>query len=251
MKSFMFPLVLLCLLVPAVSLGDPWSYPDTTLFVPGDTDILNPVDTGITVPGGSILRILANGVVSWGSDDPSPFGITSPSGSISDISGPVIGAPFNCLVGRIGENGTWFAVGEMYGRVQSAEGRLYLAINDSYYPDNLGSYCASIWLNLDPSSAAPEPNASLRVGLKGAPNPFSRTTGIYYTIPARGDVTLRVFDVEGALVRTLVNGTVDPGDYRVTWDGCDDRGSTVPSGTYFYRIECGGQVTAQKTLRLR
>jgi flagellar hook assembly protein FlgD len=49
-------------------------------------------------------------------------------------------------------------------------------------------------------------------------------------------VTLRIFSLEGALVRTLLNGHVAAGPGVVEWDGRSDRGRDVPAGVYFYRL---------------
>jgi flagellar hook assembly protein FlgD len=73
------------------------------------------------------------------------------------------------------------------------------------------------------------------------PNPFNPSTAIRCDVPAGGGkVTLRVFDVSGRLVRTLVNGNLGPGTETVTWDGRDDRGEPVSSGVYFYRMTAPG-----------
>jgi subtilisin family serine protease len=71
------------------------------------------------------------------------------------------------------------------------------------------------------------------------PNPFNPTTTITYSIPAPERVTLRVYDVGGREVRTLVDAVKRPGRYEVIWDGTDARGRTAASGIYFYRLEAG------------
>ena len=71
------------------------------------------------------------------------------------------------------------------------------------------------------------------------PNPFNPSTTIRYEIASRTKVELRVFDVSGALVRTLVNESKAPGAYSLEWNGRDDKGTAVSSGVYFYRITAG------------
>lgn len=71
---------------------------------------------------------------------------------------------------------------------------------------------------------------------QNAPNPFNPSTRIDYEVTKRGQATIRVYDVGGRLVRTLIEGTVDPGSHAVTWDGRDDGGERLPSGTYFYEL---------------
>jgi len=77
------------------------------------------------------------------------------------------------------------------------------------------------------------------------PNPFSRSTIISYKIPTLTNdlrpsvVSLRVYDLTGRLVRTLVNESQQPGHYEVSWDGLDNSGRRVISGIYVYRIAVG------------
>jgi hypothetical protein len=82
------------------------------------------------------------------------------------------------------------------------------------------------------------------------PNPFKTMTTIAYSISSPGEVTLRVYDVSGRLVQTLVNDLKGVGEYRSSWDGRDRRGMKVPSGVYFLRLEAGGQVTTSTVVLL-
>ncbi len=75
--------------------------------------------------------------------------------------------------------------------------------------------------------------------LAAYPNPFNPETTIRYELASRQQVSLRVYDVSGAVVRTLVDDTKPAGSYTLTWNGLDDRGNTVSSGVYFYRITAG------------
>jgi hypothetical protein len=69
------------------------------------------------------------------------------------------------------------------------------------------------------------------------PNPFNPTTTIRYDVPVGGgNVTLRIYDVNGRLVRTLVEGRRPAGQLAVTWDGRDNKGNPVATGAYFYRV---------------
>jgi endo-1,4-beta-xylanase len=66
------------------------------------------------------------------------------------------------------------------------------------------------------------------------PNPFNPTTSIQYSIAKRTKVTLRVFDILGREVKTLVNEVKSPGQYSVTFNG-----QKLSSGIYFYRLNAG------------
>ena len=76
--------------------------------------------------------------------------------------------------------------------------------------------------------------------LPNYPNPFNPATTIRYQIASQEHVQLRVYDVNGALVRTLVNESRAAGAYSLEWNGTDDKGSPVSSGVYFYKLTAGG-----------
>jgi subtilisin-like proprotein convertase family protein len=74
--------------------------------------------------------------------------------------------------------------------------------------------------------------------LKGvSPNPFNPVTTVSYGVPQDGQVALKVYNVAGKLVRTLVDGEIEAGYHTAVWDGRDDRGVPVASGVYFCRME--------------
>jgi len=83
------------------------------------------------------------------------------------------------------------------------------------------------------------------------PNPFNPLCNIRYDIARAGKVTVRVFDVDGSLVRTLVDGWREPGVYSEIWEGRREDGKELPSGVYFYRLEAGDFVATHKLVLLR
>ncbi|MDZ7264014.1 MAG: T9SS type A sorting domain-containing protein [candidate division KSB1 bacterium] len=83
------------------------------------------------------------------------------------------------------------------------------------------------------------------------PNPFNPTTSIPYSLNKRGAVTLSIYNVLGQKVRTLVNQNQDAGSYVAKWDGRNDAGIMVPSGTYIYRLETNDRVLARKMLLMK
>ncbi len=83
---------------------------------------------------------------------------------------------------------------------------------------------------------------------QNVPNPFNPSTVIPYEIPeVGGKVTIRIYDVTGRLIRTLVDRVEHSGRKSVEWDGRDAQGVRVASGVYFYRLEAPGYV---KTLKM-
>jgi Galactose oxidase, central domain/FlgD Ig-like domain len=83
------------------------------------------------------------------------------------------------------------------------------------------------------------------------PNPFNPSTTIRFEIASRGRAILRVYDVRGALVRTLFDETREAGPGSMMWDGHDDRGVVVSSGVYFYRLDAGGDSRTRKMVLLK
>ena len=85
------------------------------------------------------------------------------------------------------------------------------------------------------------------------PNPFNPITRIVYYVPegARDAVSLVVYDVRGARVRTLVSGEKSAGRYEVEWDGRNDNSVAVGSGVYFYRIQQRGFVDTRKMVLIK
>jgi hypothetical protein len=69
------------------------------------------------------------------------------------------------------------------------------------------------------------------------PNPFNATTSISYALAAAGQVQLEIFDITGRMVKTLIDGNQEAGSHNVIWDGLNDQGKVVASGTYFYRLK--------------
>jgi len=84
------------------------------------------------------------------------------------------------------------------------------------------------------------------------PNPFNPSTVICYDVPVGGGrVSLRIYDVGGRLVRTLVDGVETAGRKAVTWRGRDNRGQRVSTGVYFYRMTAPGFEKTRKMVLLK
>ncbi len=82
------------------------------------------------------------------------------------------------------------------------------------------------------------------------PNPFNPSTTISYDVATPGLVSLRIYDVSGRLVRTLVDEWKGVGRFDQLWDGTDNRGTTVTSGVYFYRMTAPGYKSMTRKMLL-
>ncbi len=83
------------------------------------------------------------------------------------------------------------------------------------------------------------------------PNPFNPTTVVSYQLPVASQVTIKVFDILGKEVATLMNGAQEPGYYSVQWNGRSDAGVPLASGIYFYRMRAGQFSAINKMLLLK
>ncbi len=87
--------------------------------------------------------------------------------------------------------------------------------------------------------------------LPSHPNPFNPATTVAYLIPARGNVAVRVYDLQGALVRELLREAQDAGRHEVVWDGRNDGGAPVASGVYLCAVSCGERVLPQRLILVK
>lgn len=92
-------------------------------------------------------------------------------------------------------------------------------------------------------------SASISSAVAG--NPFRPETAIRYTLRDNGPVQIRIFSVNGALVRTLREEAASAGSYEVRWNGKDNDGRTSPSGIYFVSIRQGTEVSQTRIVMAR
>ena len=113
-------------------------------------------------------------------------------------------------------------------------------------PNNQVTVASKImqWFGFD-ETGVDEPGADfMKLALRqNAPNPFNPVTNIQFSVPANaGAVELSVYNVNGRLVRTLVDAEIEAGPHSVVWNGRDEAGRSVATGVYFARL-----VTAEET----
>lgn len=101
--------------------------------------------------------------------------------------------------------------------------------------------------------AAPQPSTELlqTALLPSGPNPFNPRTEIRFTLAAAQNVSLRVYNARGELVRRLLEEVYDAGEHAVIWDGRNDRGQGMASGVYIARFQAGTMVTTRRLTLVR
>jgi len=86
---------------------------------------------------------------------------------------------------------------------------------------------------------------------QNVPNPFRPSTSISYELGSFGPVSLEIYDVNGRLVRTLVDSDQQATAHTIEWNGTDDAGHAVASGVYFYRLEAPGVLETRRMVLSR
>jgi hypothetical protein len=107
----------------------------------------------------------------------------------------------------------------------------------------------------DPTDGASDPAVDAVPAVsalhQNVPNPFNPTTMIAFDVAVAGRVQLRIYDVSGKLVRTLVDESRLAGRYAETWTGIDALGTRVASGVYFSRLDAEGFAATRKMVLLQ
>ena len=94
--------------------------------------------------------------------------------------------------------------------------------------------------------------AETRLSLAGGrPNPLRAGTTLHFTLPGAAAVELAIFDANGRLVRTLVDGVIGAGAHDIRWDGCTDEARPVASGVYFARLKADGRSMLRRVVVVR
>jgi hypothetical protein len=83
------------------------------------------------------------------------------------------------------------------------------------------------------------------------PNPFNPSTSFEFSVSSLEFTTLKIFDVLGKEVATLVNEIRPPGVYTIRWNGKDNRGASLPSGIYLFQLRAGSSTTTKKMILLK
>jgi hypothetical protein len=112
-----------------------------------------------------------------------------------------------------------------------------------------GSVGSTVSIGEDPGTPGPPPLA-LRI-VPPRPNPMSSSAALELELPVALDARVEVYDVRGALVRSLLKRELPAGRHRVEWDGRDDQAAPVKTGLYLFRIRVGAVGSTEKVAVVR
>jgi endo-1,4-beta-xylanase len=82
------------------------------------------------------------------------------------------------------------------------------------------------------------------------PNPFNTETNIMFRLKNTGNISLKIYDLTGRTVKTLLHEEMASGYHAVVWDGCDQNGNQLGSGTYIYKLITSNQAATGKIMRI-
>ena len=83
------------------------------------------------------------------------------------------------------------------------------------------------------------------------PNPFNPSTTIEFALPEASFVSIRIYNMLGQEVKTLVSSDFNAGTYRTVWNGTDNSGNKIASGTYIYRVTAENHIATRKLILLK
>ena len=83
------------------------------------------------------------------------------------------------------------------------------------------------------------------------PNPFNPATTIEFALPEPGFVVISIYDLKGGLIKKLLKQKMDPGKYKIIWQGKNSSGQKVSNGIYFYTIRYNKTIITQKMMLIK
>jgi flagellar hook assembly protein FlgD len=123
-----------------------------------------------------------------------------------------------------------------------------LVVHDGENPSDPDSTTATVAVSTGIGGGTTAPLTTRLIG--ATPNPVAQSSAVRYDLAARAHVRLRIVDVQGRIVRTLVDGIEEPGEHRAEWNGADQAGRRLPAGIYFGEFEAAGIRATRKLLLL-
>jgi hypothetical protein len=158
-------------------------------------------------------------------------------------------APDSVVFASADQGSTWFSTGGLDGAfeclclLRASDGTVYAGTTPN---GDVFRYVCRAAVDRD----GPATPVCCRLH-QSCPNPFSSTALIRFELPQARHVTIKVYDVLGHHVTTLVSDRLGAGPHSVAFAGMDDEGNTLSSGVYLYHMEAGGFSSVKKAVFLR
>jgi len=192
-----------------------------------------------------LFRYEAEKVLVWGFDDATTGAQVMAIANLSSVDRTVTNVPWLSA-------GTWYDIWDQ---------SMFVAPGTTIDSFSVPAYTARVYSNVadsvlsSVSESQPQFPREFSVG-QNYPNPFNPATTIQFSLPSQGrggvrSVTLKVYDVLGREVATLVDEELAPGVYRKSWNGRTSNGAQVGSGVYFYKLDAHGLSDMKKMILLR
>ncbi len=121
-----------------------------------------------------------------------------------------------------------------------------LALDRAFCSDYSGNLIQAT-ISLEKSQEVPQ-RFSL---LQNYPNPFNPETNISFSLPEESEVSLKIYNLKGQLVKILANSRLGAGVHNLTWKGKDESGTDVSSGIYFYKLVAGRYSETRKMVKIK
>jgi DNA-binding beta-propeller fold protein YncE len=188
-------------------------------------------------------------LVKWGSFGSGDGQFQHPRGISLDTNGNVYVADFfNRRIQKFDGNGgfltKWGSFGSGDGEFNQPNDVAVDLVNKVYVSDTGNNRIQKF--GFIPTDMAAN-DGGTRVALHApSPNPMHGRTQIAFAVGTRGSVAIRIYDVRGRLIRTLVDEVRGPGSHVVSWDGLDGTRAPVPTSTYFLRLKEGTLVRTER-----
>jgi sugar lactone lactonase YvrE len=125
-----------------------------------------------------------------------------------------------------------------YGAIYTPRGIAFSKDGKTCYTVEFDAACIQVWTNTPTGVENKNVIPSTFQLSQNYPNPFNPTTNFKYSLPKASKIKMVVYDIFGREVKTLLNNEMkEAGSYTITWDGKNNMGNRVASGTYFYRMQ--------------
>jgi hypothetical protein len=207
-------------------------------FDPGTETVTASVDVLDAMPAGDYrlyVAVTEDGIMAEGSN-----GEPVHNQAFRDLDPDVDGLPVDNVIGvqefsvATPLNSRWV--------FENLRATVYVQNLDTGEIQNAGT----MFLSEGDVTAAPGEVAAAPLALDAFPNPFNPQTRLVFELPRASVVSVRVHDLSGRVVRTLVDGAREAGRHEAVWQGRDDRGQPLASGVYLAQVRTAEGVTSRK-----